>query len=410
VTTLSAYPTQRQLILPLVQTLDNLGRTAKPRDVCDGLAAACGIPPPERERRVLAGKAGWINAWDRRVRWAKLSASLRGLVVNAEPNLWSLTTAGRDALGTAARGTIITVFETEMGIAVHADCETAVAYVTDDSIQLILTSPPYPLIRKKPYGNEPADRYVDWLLECARDWLPKLTADGSLVLNLGDAWLPSVPCQSLYQERLLIRLHDELGLHLAQRLYWYSPSKLPSPAEWVTIRRLRVTPAVEMVYWLSKSPHPKADNRRVLRQYSDAMRRRLNVGGERKSRRPSGHLFQDGAFSMDQGGSIPHNLLTLPHSHSNDRYQRACRNAGLPVHPARFPAGLPEFFIRLTTDPGDVAWDPFGGSLTVAETAERYGVHWIANDRSRIYLDGGALRFPGATWVVAQTPAQAKLK
>jgi site-specific DNA-methyltransferase (cytosine-N4-specific) len=168
---------------------------------------------------------------------------------------------------------------------------------------------------------------------------------------------------------------------------------MPAPAEWVTVRRVRLTPSVEQIYWLSKHPHPKADNRRVLRAYSAAMRRTLAAGGEARQRRPSGHDRVDGAFGHDRGGSIAHTLLTLPNTASNSPYLRACRARGLPIHPARFPDGLPEFFIRLLTDEGDVVWDPCGGSGVTAEVCERLGRHWITSERSLTYVEGSATRF-----------------
>jgi site-specific DNA-methyltransferase (cytosine-N4-specific) len=101
-----------------------------------------------------------------------------------------------------------------------------------------------------------------------------------------------------------------------------------------------------------------------------------------------------GAFSADNGGSIPHALISIPNTASNDPYARACRREGLKPHPARFPLALAEFAIRLTTEPGDVVYDPFAGSLTTAQAAQALGRRWIASERSRTYLEAGRLRFP----------------
>ncbi len=90
-----------------------------------------------------------------------------------------------------------------------------------------------------------------------------LRDDGSLVIDIGGSWAKGLPIRSLYRYELLLRLCETF--HLAQDLYWFNPARLPSPAEWVTVRRIRVKDAVDMVWWLSKTPYPKADNRRVLR-------------------------------------------------------------------------------------------------------------------------------------------------
>jgi site-specific DNA-methyltransferase (cytosine-N4-specific) len=182
---------------------------------------------------------------------------------------------------------------------------------------------------------------------------------------------------------------------LNQKLFWENPSKMPSPAEWVTVRRIRVTPSVEQIWWLSPSTNPKANNANALRPYSESMQRRLAEGGERTSRRrPSGHLLKQGAFVKNNGGSIAHSLLTAAHTSSNDEYQRAVRAAGLPVHPARFPAALPEFLIRLLTDPGDHVVDFFAGSTMTGSVAEALKRRWTTIEKALAYGVGGMMRFP----------------
>ena len=213
-----------------------------------------------------------------------------------------------------------------------------------------------------------------------------------MFLNLGDVWIPNSPTMSVYQERLILELIDKLGYNLIQRLTWESPSKMPAPAEWVTVRRIRVNPSTENFWWLSPSRNPKADNRNVLVPYSDHMKKTLEKGTN-AGLRPSGHFVSEHAFAQDNGGAIPHALITASNTASNTRYLEACRKAGIKPHPARFPPALPEFAIKLTTERDDVILDPFGGSLETAETAMRLGRKFITCDRSRHYLDGGLLRF-----------------
>src|SRR5262249_29119581 len=147
---------------------------------------------------------------------------------------------------------------------------------------------------------------------------------------------------------------------VVQEFYWYNPSKLPSPAEWVTIKRTRVKDAVNTLWWLAKTPNPRADNRRVLRPYSSSMRR-LFREGVRVQRRPSEHVIST-AFERDNGGAIPPNFLEVPNTTSRDEYLGRCRAAGLPIHPARFPSAIPEFFIRFLSEAGQLVLDPFAGS------------------------------------------------
>jgi hypothetical protein len=205
-------------------------------------------------------------------------------------------------------------------------------------------------------------------------------------------WERGQPTESLYQERLLLQLVDDVGLHLAQRFYYHNPAKIPSSA-WVTVRRVRVKNVVEAAWWLSKTANPKADTRNVLQPSSKSMLRVLEEGGERRKRRPSGHGTTERAFRRDHGGSIPSNLLTATNSSSSDRYHRLCFDHGLPPHPATFAREIPEFFIKFLTEPGDLVYDPLSGSNKVGAVCERLKRKWLASERSLSYISGSKFRF-----------------
>lgn len=280
---------------------------------------------------------------------------------------------------------------TEHGQVVLGDSQDVLGGLPPASVDLVVTSPPYALVRKKDYGNEDAGRYLDWFRPFAEEFSRVLKDSGSLVIDIGGAWLPGSPTRSLYHFKLLIMLVEEFGLHLAQEIYWWNPSKLPAPAEWVTVRRIRLKDAVNTVWWLSKTPWPKADNRRVLQPYSDAMKSLLK-NGYRSKRRPSGHEISEN-FSKNNGAAIPPNLIALPNTDSQGSYLRYCEAAGVPPHPARFPGELPEYFVRMLTDEGDMVVDPFAGSCVTGEVSERLGRRWLCVDSHEDYLIGARGRF-----------------
>lgn len=261
----------------------------------------------------------------------------------------------------------------------------------ENSVDLIMTSPPFGLVRKKSYGNEDADRYCDWFRPFAEGFHRVLKDTGSLVIDIGGAWVPGQPTRSLYHFKLLVMLVEEYGFHLCQEHYWFNPSKLPTPAEWVNVRRVRVKDAVNTVWWLAKTPYPKANNKRVLQPYSKSMEHLLKNGYKAKLR-PSGHDISD-KFNKDNGGSVPPNLLAIANTESNGRYQDHCRAENIPIHPARFPAQLPEYFIRFLTDPGDLVVDPFGGSCVTGVVAENLKRRWTCCELSEEYLLGARARF-----------------
>lgn len=282
-------------------------------------------------------------------------------------------------------------FETRLGRIHCADSLEVLDRVTPGSVHLIMTSPPFGLVRKKGYGNADADAYLEWFRPFAKAFDRVLRPDGSLVIDIGGSWIPGQPTRSLYHFKLLIMLCEEFGFHLAQEFYWWNPSKLPSPAEWVTVRRVRVKDAVNCVWWLSLSPWPRADNRRVLQPYSPSMKDLLKNGYKAK-KRPSGHDISDN-FSTNNGAAIPPNLLALANTESNSYYLRYCRDRGIEPHPARYPATLPEFFIRMLTDQGDLVVDPFAGSCVTGEVAERLNRRWICSELVEDYLKGALARF-----------------
>lgn len=259
------------------------------------------------------------------------------------------------------------------------------------SVDLIMTSPPFGLVRKKSYGNEDADQYCRWFRPFADGFSRVLKDSGSLVIDIGGAWKPGTPTRSLYHFKLLVMLVEEFGFHLCQEHYWWNPSKLPTPAEWVNVRRVRVKDAVNCIWWLSKTPFPKANNRRVLQPYSSSMQQLLKNGYVAKLR-PSGHDISD-KFQKDNGGAVPPNLLAVANTESTSRYQEYCRENNLPIHPARFPAAIPEYFIRMLTDPGDLVVDPFAGSCVTGAVADTLKRKWICCELSEEYLQGAMSRF-----------------
>ena len=282
------------------------------------------------------------------------------------------------------------LYSTKIGHAVMGDSLALMRKLPSESINLILTSPPYALHFKKEYGNKSQDEYVRWFMDFAKEFHRLLRSDGSLVVDLGGSWQPGQPTRSLYHFELLLSLCKETHFHLAQEFFWYNPAKLPSPAEWVTVRKIRVKDAVNCIWWLSKTPHPKANNQKVLTEYSPDMKRLL-VRGYRAKQRPSGHNITN--KFRDNGGAIPPNLLTFGNNDSNGHYMEACKKSGIKPHPARFPIQVPSFFIRFLTDPSDLVLDPFAGSNTTGEACEREHRKWIAMELNESYLEGSRFRF-----------------
>ena len=286
---------------------------------------------------------------------------------------------------------ITPIYETHLGKAYCADSLELMRSVSPGSIDLALTSPPYALHFKKEYGNADQAEYVSWFIPFSKQIKRILKEGGSFVLNVGGAWTPGAPLRSLYHFRLLLALCDEVGFHLCQEFFWYNPAKMPAPAEWVNVRRIRVKDSVEYIFWLSTTPFPKADNTQVLNEYSADMKRLIKRGVKRTVR-PSGHNITD-KFATDKGGSIPSNVIECGNNESNSFYIKESKRRGHKIHPARFPAALPEFFIKFLTQPNDLVLDPFAGSNTTGRAAESLGRRWLSIEKDRQYAEDSQLRF-----------------
>ena len=286
---------------------------------------------------------------------------------------------------------VAVAYSTPLGACYNGDALDLLRGLKANSVSLVMTSPPFALRRQKAYGNVTPDQYVEWFAPFAEEIYRVLRPDGSFVFDLGGAWNRGSGTRSLYQYDLILHLTRQFGFHLAQEFYWYNPSKLPTPAEWVTIRRTRVKDAVNMLWWLSKTDTPAADNRRVLKPYSASMKRLLRDGYD-PGMRPSQHDISR-HFRRDNGGAIPPNLLEVPNTRSSDAYFKRCRAAGLPIHPARFPAPVPEFFVRFLTVPGQLVVDPFAGSNVTGHVAENLGRRWLSTEINADYVAGSRLRF-----------------
>lgn len=286
------------------------------------------------------------------------------------------------------------VYSTRHGACYLGDSLELLRQLPEDCVDLVVTSPPFALLRQKAYGNKDQAEYVDWLCAFGAEVHRVLRETGSFVLDLGGAYQRGVPVRSLYQYRVLLKMCDDVGFYLAEEFFWHNPAKLPSPIEWVNKRKLRAKDSVNTVWWFSKSEWPKADVRQVLAPYSQRMKTLLkNPDAFYKAKdRPSGHAISKG-FGSDNGGAIPSNLLQIPNTESNSSYLRLSKLIGVKGHPARFPAALPEFFIKFLTDHDDLVVDIFAGSNTTGRVAEVLGRKWIAMEFDADYVASSGLRF-----------------
>ena len=288
-------------------------------------------------------------------------------------------------------------YSTHFGRCIQGDSLEILKQLKDNSIDLIITSPPFSLQRHKSYGEVGQNEYVDWLLQFGLFAYKKLKDSGSFVIDLGGAYQKGSPTRALYPFRFMLRMCDEIGYKLAQDMYWHNPSALPTPIEWVNKRKMRCKTSVDTVWWFSKNDMPKSDIKNVLVPYSSRMQDLFEAPESFLKKegivRPSGHVMRMKSWTKNNGGSIPSNLLQISNSESNGQYLRYCKIIGIKGHPARFPTKLPEFFIKMLTDENDFVVDIFSGSNTTGYVAEELGRKWLSIDLSNEYVASSSFRF-----------------
>lgn len=275
-------------------------------------------------------------------------------------------------------------------------------------VDLIFTSPPFPLVRKKRYGNESGEAYIKWLEALAPKLSSLLSDTGSIVIEVGNSWVSGTPVMSTLGLEALLAFKKAANLNLCQHLICHNPARLPGPAQWVNIERIRLKDSFTHVWWMSKNERPKADNRNVLIAYGEHMKRLLKSKKYNAGKRPSGHVISKKGFLKNRGGAIapsvlsagdapqptlPDSLLKFAGTAVDATYRAYCEKKGLETHPARMQPSLAAFFIQFLTDKNDLVFDPFAGSNTTGAVAEALGRRWVGVEANGDYAKGSKGRF-----------------
>jgi hypothetical protein len=263
-------PHRNQLLLPLLETVQELGGAAEPLKVIGRLAERFQLPDEVAEASQIRDFGRWGTRgrypWRQTVHWVRQEAATRGLIDRNTKGVWVLTQEAHDSLASCRAGTILIVYETPSGEAIWAEAITAAGALKDSSINLLFTSPPYPILRGRKYGVYSESEVIAMVLDCAKDWKRALVGNGSIVLNFRDVWLPKSQTggavRSLYQEKILMALVEGAGLYFADRLYWRNPSHSPE-SFWTTVAKVRLNQDTEHLFWFAKSPNPKANAERI---------------------------------------------------------------------------------------------------------------------------------------------------
>lgn len=365
------------------------------------VAERAGIPNDCLDKREPIGASGQQHSvLKRAIRWHQQTLKHMGVIErDGARGMWRLMDTTKRGLHEAISGVRLVAFSTKLGVAVWGDCHDVFRNL-GEPITLCVTSPPYPLARARAYGGPLEAEYVDFIVRALEPIVRNMAAHGSIALNVSnDIFEQGRPSRSMYCERLVLALHDKLGLSLMDRLVWSNPSKPPGPVQWSSLKRVQLNVGYEPIYWFAVDPlRVKACNRRVLEQHTERHLRLLAKGGTTReaSYSDGAYRLHPGRFGKPTDGRIPKNVLTCGHTcRDAGRYRRDARALGLPVHGAMWPLSIPDFLVRFLSGVGDLVVDPFGGRVTTGMAAEMNDRRWFVAERVLDYLRPSAERFRG---------------
>lgn len=227
------------------------------------------------------------------------------------------------------------------------DCLEQLEQLSDNSIDLIITSPPYADQRKSTYGGIKPDKYVDWFIPIARQLLRVLKPTGTFILNIKEKVVDGE--RSTYVLELILAMR-RIGWLWTEEFIWHK--KNCYPGKWPN----RFRDAWERLLQFNKTKTFNMYQEAVMVPTGDWAKTRLKNLSETDRRRDNSKVLSGFGKNISnwvgRDMSYPTNVLNLATECSNKN------------HSAAFPEGLPTWFIKLFTEEGDWVLDPFMGSGT----------------------------------------------
>lgn len=253
----------------------------------------------------------------------------------------------------------------------NGDCLNIIPeFVDNNSVDLIMTSPPYADQRKNQYGGIAPDKYVTWFLPRSQQFYNCLKPGGSFALNIKEKVVDGE--RSTYVLELIQALRSQ-GWRWVEEYCWHKKNSYPG--KWPN----RFRDSWERIFHFTKNKKFKMNQDSVQIPIGDWKKTRLHSISEKdrmRNKNTLGNRFGTRFSNFEERDfAYPSNVLHMP---------TQCSNTG---HPATFPEALPSWFIKLFTDQGDLVLDPFAGSGTTLKAANKLNRYSIGIDLSSKYCE-----------------------
>ncbi len=238
----------------------------------------------------------------------------------------------------------------------------------DNSVDLIVTSPPYADNRRGSYSGVPIDEYVSWFLPYTDEMLRVLKPDGSFVLNIKERAANGE--RQTYVLELILEMKNQ-GWYWIEEYIWHK--KNCYPGKW----KNRFRDAWERCLHFSKSTDFRMNQDDVMVPVGEWAKTRLHNMSETDKRRDESRVGSGFGKQIsnwvDRDYVYPSNVLYM------------ATETGNRGHCASFPISLPTWFIKLFSDVGDLVLDPYMGVGTTAVAAIRLDRDWAGSEISEEY-------------------------
>jgi DNA modification methylase len=242
--------------------------------------------------------------------------------------------------------------------------------LSDDSIDLVITSPPYSTL--KVYIDNPGvhpDEYVDWFIPYCKEIERIIKPTGSFILNINDK--VDNGFRHPYVFDLISRLHKETKLKMFERLFWNKMKGLPS--------RYRFGDRVEFLFWFAKEKEFYFNIDEMRTEYSESsikrMKKPLKKRFARDESNQDSNEYKD--WLPNPKGALPTTLVNI-----SSEVKRIADN-----HIAVYPVELADYFIKGSTKEGDIVLDPFMGTGTTAIAALNLKRNYLGFELQQSYID-----------------------